>query len=92
MTKMIDAGDYVLAVSGIQAVTATLLVAEGKHQEALEAAGTSTNHFALMATYQALTALRRQAEARQTLQRLNNATGYLIDTMALPIARILFGG
>jgi hypothetical protein len=45
-----------------------------------------------MATYQALTALRRQAEARQTLQRLNNATGYLIDTMALPIARILFGG
>jgi hypothetical protein len=89
--KMIASRDHVPAAGARAAVTSMVLLSEQRYAEAVTAAGTSTNHWALLAGYRALTALGRTQEADVRLQRLFDSSGWAVDAIALPIARILHG-
>ncbi len=89
--QLVESRDYQPVASEIAAVTATVLVAERKFDEALKAAGTSANHFAAIARYQALNSLGRKDEANAQLKPVLEGSGYALDNMAVPIARMLFG-
>jgi tetratricopeptide (TPR) repeat protein len=89
--KLVASRDHRPAAAEVAAVNATVLVAESRHEEALTAAGTSANHWAMLARYHALTRLGRTSEATAELNRLLNANNYALDGMALPVARLLHG-
>jgi tetratricopeptide (TPR) repeat protein len=70
-------------------VHAMVQLAEGKREEAIRTAGNYTHHFALLAAGQALGALGRTDEAEAKMRQLEQATGYALDVMALPISRFM---
>jgi hypothetical protein len=68
-----------------------VLVAERKHAQALEAAGIATQHFALLAGYEALTALKRPDEAAARLKQLLDARNYDLNAHARGVAVVRYG-
>jgi tetratricopeptide (TPR) repeat protein len=89
--KLIASRDIAPAPSLVAAVTSMVLVAERKYEEAVRAAGDSSDFTALLAKYQALMALGRTQDAREPLQRLHTASGYAADNVIVPLARVLYG-
>lgn len=89
--KLIASRDIAPAASVVAAITSMVLVAERQYDEAVRASGDSSDFVALLAKYQALTALGRTQDAREPLQRLLTATGYAADNVIVPLARMLYG-